>query len=130
MDAMSVSDAESLNDLRDLCLQIAKDHGFTDASIGEDIALIHSELSEALEEHRKGRESEWIWYENEFGGPAEWRDPITERLNKPCGIPIEMADAIIRILHFCGKHDIDIGRAVLEKIEYNKTRPYKHNKTL
>jgi len=35
--------------------KIAKEHGFKDASIGEDIALMHSELSEALEDHRAGK---------------------------------------------------------------------------
>lgn len=43
-----------LNELRDNCLRIAVEHGFTDASVGEDIALMHSELSEALEDHRHG----------------------------------------------------------------------------
>jgi hypothetical protein len=50
---------------------------------------------------------------------------------KPAGIPIELADCIIRILHFSGKHGIDIAEAVREKMEYNETRPFKHgNKAL
>jgi hypothetical protein len=43
-----------LNQLCDAALRIANDHGFTDATPGEDIALMHSELSEALEDIRAG----------------------------------------------------------------------------
>lgn len=43
----------NLNKLRDEALRIATAHGFTGSTVGEDIALMHSELSEALEDHRK-----------------------------------------------------------------------------
>lgn len=41
-------------------------------------------------------------------------------------VPIELADAIIRILDYCGYAGIDIDAAVERKHEYNKTRPYRH----
>ena len=120
-----------LNDLRDLCLKIANEHGFTDASIGEDFALMHSEISEALEDHRKGWKPTAVLYETPDGmSTAVHPTDLSGRPYKPCGIPIELADCVIRILHFCGKHGIDIERAVHEKIEYNRTRPYKHGKVL
>jgi hypothetical protein len=37
-----------------------------------------------------------------------------------------MADVVIRVLHFCGKHGIDLDRVVREKMAYNVSRPYKH----
>lgn len=46
--------------------------------------------------------------------------------NKPEGIPIELADCIIRILDYCGKEGIDIEEAIKIKHEYNLTRPYRH----
>lgn len=45
---------------------------------------------------------------------------------KPEGIPIELADVIIRVLDYCGYAGIDIDAAISQKHEYNKTRPYRH----
>lgn len=113
-----------LNALRDRALRIAEEHGFTEATVGEDIALMHSELSEALEDYRNGKQPDALWYTDSDGIAYNQKDP-TRRL-KPCGIPSEMADVIIRVLHFCGRRKIDIEQAVLEKMEYNHTRPFKN----
>lgn len=101
----------NLNELRDEALRIAVEHGFKDASVPEDIALMHSELSEALEDYRNGLSPNLLEY---------------DQYVKPVGIPSEMADVIIRVLHFCGKHKIDIEYAVKVKMQYNESRPYKH----
>ena len=122
-----------LNKLRDKALQIAEDHGFKDASIPEDFALMHSEISEALEDYRDGHTSVQIWYEKKVEGCAIACDKYQDEdgtINKPRGIPSEMADLIIRVLHFCGKHKVNIEQAVQEKMLYNETRPYKHGKIL
>jgi NTP pyrophosphatase (non-canonical NTP hydrolase) len=92
---------------------IAKAKGFTNATIGEDFALMHSEISEALEEYRNGRRPDEIYTCNVDG-------------HKPLGIPIELADVVIRIAHFCGKHGIDLERAISLKLSYNDLRPFKH----
>lgn len=71
----------------------AVEHGWweTERKFYEVIALIQSELSEALEEDRAGHGKEWY---------AEGSD-------KPEGIAVEFADAIIRILDWFGKFDAD-----------------------
>jgi NTP pyrophosphatase (non-canonical NTP hydrolase) len=103
--------------------KIAKKHGWWNEpkSFGELIALCHSELSEALEEYRNNRKPEEIYYSGKTISPTP-----TDDCKKPEGIPIELADVIIRILDMCGYYNIDIEKAIAEKIEYNKTRPYKH----
>lgn len=125
---------KTLNNLRDEALRIAVEHGFKDASPAEDIALVHSELSEALEDLRAGHAPNHLWYEEKQPGSdipmplADTAWSFRDGENKPCGVPSEMADVIIRVLHFCGKHNIDIERAVHEKMIYNDKRPFKHGK--
>jgi NTP pyrophosphatase (non-canonical NTP hydrolase) len=104
-----------INDAVQSAYNNAKEHGWHDEprTVGDLICLMHSELSEALEEHRNGHKPEHIYY-NE------------NKPSKPEGIPIELADCIIRIFDFCGKYNIDLQNAIEEKMEYNKTRPYRH----
>lgn len=93
--------------------RIEKQHGFGNQTMGEDIALMHSELSEALEDIRNGKDPRTTYYE-------------VGKISKPCGVPAELADVVIRICGFCSRHGVDLGKAVLEKMAYNETRPYRH----
>ncbi len=93
--------------------ETAKEHGWYDepASFGEQIALCHSELSEALEEYRKGFKPNDTYY---------------SKGEKPEGIPSELADCAIRIFDMCGYYGIDLEHIIKLKMEYNRTRPYRH----
>jgi hypothetical protein len=77
-------------------------------NFGEFIALVHSELSEALEAHRK--------------------DLMDDKLPQYKGVDVELADAMIRILDWVGANDIPIMEILRAKLEYNKSRPFKHGK--
>lgn len=115
---MSDSTVEAVRQLQSAIYREAVAHGWWDEprTIGELIALIHSELSEALEDHRNGHRPDEIWFEES---------------GKPCGIGVELADAIIRILDMSEAFGIDMGRLIQIKHRYNKNRPYRHGgKTL
>ena len=99
--------------------ETAIEHGWWEAApeFGTLIALCHSELSEALEEYRKGNFPQDIR-----------REPVVSPLIhvKTEGIPSELADTVIRIFDLCGYYGIDLETAILEKMKYNKVRPYRH----
>lgn len=96
----------------------AVDHGWWDEPkhFGELIALIHSEASEALEEFRNGHTP-----------TEEYLVPDGKnKINKPEGIPSELADIVIRVFDLCGHYNIDLEVAIKNKMKYNESRPYKH----
>jgi NTP pyrophosphatase (non-canonical NTP hydrolase) len=80
-------------------------------NIPEQICLMHSELSEVLEEYRNGM-GETVIYYNDKG--------------KPEGIPIELADLLIRVADTCGRYGIDLEEALRIKLKFNEGRPHRH----
>ena len=77
-------------------------------NIPEKLCLIHSEVSEALEDYRDGN------LQADYEG------------SKPVGFPSEMADILIRVFDLAGALGIDLDKAVAEKMAYNRTRPHRH----
>lgn len=105
---------------------------FKHMETGQRLALITSEVSEALEADR---------HKKEFGNMAQsWKDRLLhktddETFNAEFKIIVkdtkqdEIADVIIRCLDFCGANDIDIDFHIAAKLKYNSLREYKHGKT-
>jgi len=102
--------------------QNAVDHGFWDSPRDPAalIALMHSELSEALEAMR-AKDGTPVGNHGLTSIPS---DHIPEF----SGVAEELADCVIRIMDFCGAYKIDLGAAILAKHEYNTGREYKHGK--
>jgi len=101
--------ASMLNSLSALCRREA-DKWYHDPRTGEMIFLNHgerfmlmvSEISEAMEGDRKNL--------------------MDDKLPHRTMVEVELADAIIRICDYAGDHNLDIGGALIEKLEYNRKR--------
>lgn len=114
---------EHVNELSRICRKAA-DTWYYDPKTGKPIkwdvavriALIHSEVSEALEGHRKGL--------------------MDDKLPHRKMLEVELADTLIRIFDLAGEEKLDLGGALKEKLEYNakredhkpKNRAKKHGK--
>ena len=81
-----------------------------DRNVGELLALVHSEVSEALEEWRIDEDLAVIRMEGD----------------KPVGFAVELADTLIRICDLAESAGIDLNAALKIKMAYNATRPWRH----
>jgi NTP pyrophosphatase (non-canonical NTP hydrolase) len=90
----------------------AVNHGFwkEDPNDGERMALIHAEISEALEALRDG-------------------NPSSSKIMEFSSLEEELADAVIRIMDYSFGKDLDVAGAIIAKIEYNQSREYMHGKS-
>lgn len=66
------------------------------------LCLVHSEISEAMEGHRKGL--------------------MDDKLPHRSMIEVELADAVIRIFDLAGFLGLDLGGALVEKADFNDRR--------
>ena len=108
-----ISNNSPLNTLATEIHQNNKDKGFYDGperSALEYHMLMVSELAEASEEVRKG-------------APDLYVDVAT---SKPEGESVEIADTLIRILDYAAFKGWDLDAIVEQKLDYNKTRSYRH----
>lgn len=105
-------------------------------NVGELIALLHSEVTEAFEAHRNNEPK--LWFEYEVPGPNgetlknKPTDGFSDQpsfggaLGKPQGIASELADVIIRVLDMAQELNVPVIDAVITKHAYNQTGPYRH----
>lgn len=83
---------------------LAKENGWHEENreVGTMLALIHSEVSGALEGHRK--------------------DLMDDHLTERKMFEVELADAMIRIFDLAGREGLQLGDAIIEKLKYNQSR--------
>lgn len=95
---------------------ITEAHGFhRDRSILERIALVMSEIGEAVEEVR-----------DPFAQEADEGRGVYYMGDKPEGVAVELADAVIRIMDIFETEGWDLETVLSEKVSYNATRSHRH----
>ena len=99
VDAGWWTDLDTLQSLAEECRIRTR---FGKALVAEKLALIHSEVSEAMEGARKNL--------------------MDDKLPHRPMLEVELADAVIRILDMCGGLGLDLEGAIFEKLEYNANR--------
>ena len=99
VDAGWWTDLDTLQSLAEECRIRTR---FGKALVAEKLALIHSEISEAMEGARKNL--------------------MDDKLPHRKMIEVELADALIRILDLAGALHLDLAGAVQEKVAYNAVR--------
>jgi len=129
-----------MNNLNKLSKQIYEGNklrGFdvSKENVGQTLMLVVSELSEALEAHRKDKQANY----NGFDAMI-WKNQDQERFETKENFKQsfeccfkdtfedEIADTFIRLFDLCGGLNIDIEKHIELKLQYNQSREYKHGK--
>lgn len=108
----AINKAQTIDDFQRIIHQwgIEKGWTFEEKDVPEKLMLVVTEISEAMECYRVD-------------------DSVTDLViidGKPEGLMVELADAIIRILHIAERFGVDMTGILRAKMLYNETRPYRH----
>lgn len=98
----------------------------SERSFGDDIALLHSEVSEMFEAYRDSGLLGTTVCKSCGEANAGTLDTHCGTLMKPEGVGSEAADVLIRLLDSCLRADINLGQEFTRKLAYNRTRGHRH----
>lgn len=120
-----------INELAKEVHQNARNHGFFDGekNIGEMLALIHSEVSEALECDRKDKYFKKLQlplrnYEQlpDLTFQVQFANDVKDTFED------ELADIMIRVMDLAAFKGVNLEAHIKAKMRYNSLREHKHGK--
>jgi len=85
-------------------------------TFGDDVALLHTEVSEMFEAYR----------DNGYADMTDLVLPGDTHLPKPEGVGSEAADILVRLLDTCHRRGISLAWEFERKLQFNSTRGHKH----
>lgn len=106
---------KSIAEMQDEVYVNNKSHGWYDKprTFDADVALLHSEISEAYEAYRKNMMTSTL---GSVDGPPDYN---------PSSLPAELADIFIRLLDTCYRYGINLEVEFDRKMDYNRRRSYR-----
>lgn len=114
---------DTLHEIAERIRLINAANGWYDRSrtFSDEIALLHSEVSEMFEAYRSHGLEDFT-----HDGHMHLADGDDCKVCKPKGVGSEAADILIRLLDTCSRYNINLGEELIRKLDYNMTREYRH----
>ena len=108
-----VDERPHIHSMQAIAHKVAVDSGWweSDRELPEILALVHSEVSEALEAYRASGDVDEVWRAAD---------------GKPEGVQFELADAVIRIMDYFERREWNLDEVIAIKMGYNMERPHRH----
>lgn len=126
---LAAGQVQTLEQMQEEVFRINDANGWFEAerSVGEDVALLHSEVSEMFEAYRDhGLEDATATAGMTPEQVEQFMATYDKPMVKPEGFGSECADVLIRLLDTCRRTGINLREEYQRKSAFNKTRSYKH----